>query len=170
MPRASAESLFPSIQAAREKISPQSHAALPAAEQPGVRPARVERGPLETAHQPVAGAIERCGDNAVAHAEQPQRTTGLLAHDVPRRRRSDALAREDDNAFLTFRGKAGERLGVGAGQTLPGRDPSRDLLAFGGGERSPLKHRRIERIDGLRKACCGYQRPSPNGCPGKDTA
>src|SRR4029450_471447 len=100
MRRAAAESLFPSIQAAREKISPQSHTAFPATEQPGVRRARVECRPLETAHQPVAGPIERCGDNAVAYAEQPQRTTGLLADDVPRRCRSDALAREDDNALV----------------------------------------------------------------------
>jgi hypothetical protein len=65
--------------------------------------------------------------------------------------------------------KAGERLGVGAGQTLPRRDPSRDLLAFGDGERSLVKQRRIHRIDRLRKTCCVYQRPSPNWCPGKDT-
>jgi len=153
MPRASADSLLPSTEAAREKISPQSHAALPAAEQPRVRPARVECGPLETAHQPVARPIERCGDHAVAHAERLQRTAGLLADDVPRRCRGDALAREDDNALVAFRGKAGEGVGVGAGQTLPGRDPSCDLPAFGDGERSPVKPRRVNRIDRLRKTC-----------------
>jgi len=45
--RASAESLFPSIQTARQKISPQSHTALAAAEQPRIGPARVECGPFE---------------------------------------------------------------------------------------------------------------------------
>src|SRR5580765_5930350 len=121
---APAEPLFPSIQTAREKISPQPHAALPAAEQPRVRPARIACGPLETAHQPVASSIERCGDHTVAHAERPQRTTGLLADDVPRRCGRDALAREDDNALVAFGSKAGKRLGIGAWQALPRRNPS----------------------------------------------
>src|SRR4029077_9234785 len=60
--------------------------------------------------------------------------------------------------------------GVGAAQTLPGRDPSRDLFALPDGEWSSVKHRRIERIDCVRKTSCVYQRPSPNMCPGKDTS
>ena len=151
MPYAVLQSLFAAIETTGKQVPPETHGALPATEKTGIPLARIFGGACETSHHALVRRIERARDAAIPHAQQSQHARGLLAEDVARGCRRDALARKQDDAVRTFGGKSCECAAVGPGQSLASGDPPRSLAAFSGREAGAVKVRGIDGVNGLGK-------------------
>ncbi len=145
------KSLFASIQAAREQVPPQAHAALAATVETRIAVTRVFRCALEAAHQAVVSIFQSASHAGIPHSELPQRARGFLAEDVACGCRRDTLTRKQDNALGTFGGKSGKCACVGPGQPLASDDPPCGLTAFSRREPTAAEVRGIDGVDGLRK-------------------
>jgi hypothetical protein len=143
--------LFASIQAAREQVPPQAHAALAATVKTRVAFARVFGCALQTSQQAVVSTFQSTSHIEIPHSELPQCARGFLAKDVACGCRRDALTRKQDNALGTFGGKSGECTSVGPGQPLASDNPPCGLTAFSRRERTAGKLRGIDGVNGLRK-------------------
>jgi hypothetical protein len=151
MRSAASQSLFASIQAAREQVAPQAHAAFAATEETRIAFARVFGCAGEASHQAAVCTVESTSHVRIPHSELPQRAQGFLAEDVAGGCRCDALPCEQNNAPGTFGGKSGECATVGPGQSLAPGDPPCGLTAFGRRERAAVKVRGIDGVNGLGK-------------------
>jgi S1-C subfamily serine protease len=152
MERAGPQSFFAAVEPAGKEIPPQAHAALAAAEEAWISISRISGSAREASHEPFVGGFERACHVAIPHAEQPERARCLLAEDVTRRCRRDALAREKHNPIRTFGRESGEGSTVRSGQALPRGNPARRLSTLGCTELAAFEMSRLDGINRLRKA------------------
>ena len=143
--------LFAAIQAAREQVPPQAHAALAATVQTRIALARVFGCAVKASYQAAVGTFQSATHVAVPHSELPQCARGFLAEDVACGCRRDALTREQDNALGALGRKSGERTSVGPRQPLACGDPPCGLTACRCRVRPAVKKRGIYGVKSLRK-------------------
>jgi hypothetical protein len=68
MEGATSQSLFVSVEIAREEVPPETYAALPATVETRIAIARVLRCARETSHQTVVGSFERANHPGIPHS------------------------------------------------------------------------------------------------------
>ena len=81
---ATAQSLFLTVEPAREQIPPQSDTALATTEKAGIRVARILCRASEASLQAFIGGIERPSHSSIPHSELPERSRRLLSEDMTR--------------------------------------------------------------------------------------